>query len=85
VSPSFLSTLPAQQWRMVAENLSGDDRSELFWHRSFVLQWLLLHQIQSSAAFYSLHNAVASQSVDPRAYTERDSLLNYLCTFIIPY
>ena len=78
--------LPRECWRRVAEMEVGDLRSVLFLHRQFVLQWLLLHVLDDRNVFYALEWAVVVPvGCDPRPYTQRDSLLDYLCRFVIPY
>ena len=85
--------LPRECWRRVAEMEVGDLRSVLFLHRRFVLQWLLLHVLDNRNVFYALEcdrrqkrfAVMVPVSCDPRPYFQRDSLLDYLCRFVIPY
>ena len=78
--------LPRECWRRVAEMEVGDLRSVLFRHRQFALQWLLLHVLDERNVFNALEWAVVVPvGCDPRPHTQRDSLLDYLCRFVIPY
>ena len=78
--------LPRECWRRVAEMEVGDLRSVLFRHRRFRLHMLLLHVLDERNVFYALEWAVVVPvGCDPRPYTQRDSLLDYLCRFVTPY
>ena len=86
VARSTSLPLPLEIFCHVAGALGGDDRSNLFSHRMWVLQWLLCHGINFPwNPFQALYGAVVPISVHPADYQSRENVFDYLCRFVIPY